>query len=97
MAAIIVYFTKTALFDVFITHLFPNSQREYDGFIIACIEISEPFYLSKTPMKLVFAIFDLESGERISHRYCNDIIDSIEFKDGRFHQLTTTEPVNCVL
>ena len=47
-------------------------------------------------MKLVFAIFDLTSGKRISNRYCNDIIDSIEFKDGRFHQLTTTEPVNCI-
>lgn len=61
------------------------------------IEISGPFYLGKTPMKLVFAIFDLETGKRISSRYCNDIIDSIEFKDGRFHQLTTTESVNCVL
>lgn len=60
------------------------------------IEISGPFYFGKTPMKLVFAIFDLETGKRISNRYCNDIVDSIEFKDGRFYQLTTTESVNFV-
>lgn len=62
------------------------------------IEMSGPFHLGKIPMKLVLAQFDLQSGERISQKgkFCNDIIETIQFKNNVFTQLTTTESVNYV-
>jgi hypothetical protein len=62
------------------------------------IKMSGPFHLGQIPMKLVLAQFDLQSGERISQKgkFCNDIIETIQFKNGVFTQLTTTESVNYV-
>lgn len=53
------------------------------------IEISNELYLI-TPMKLIFGAYNLQNGEPTLKGY-HDIIDFIEFENGRFKALTTNE------
>lgn len=53
------------------------------------IEISNELYLI-TPMKLILGAYNLQNGEPTLKGY-HDIIDFIEFENGRFKSLTTNE------
>ena len=50
-------------------------------------------YLGPHPRKTVLVEYNLETHERLSKRYLNDIIEEIEFKDGVFVKVKTSEPL----
>lgn len=50
-------------------------------------------YLGPHPRKTVLVEYNLETHERLPRRYMNDIIEEIEFKDGVFVKVKTSEPL----
>ena len=67
-----------------------DRQKFQDTYVpTSGIEVSDELYLT-TPMKLILGAYNLQDGEPTLKGY-HDIIDYIEFENGRFKYLTTTE------
>jgi len=50
-------------------------------------------YLGNYPRKTVLVEYNLKTHERLPRRYMNDIIEEIEFRDGVFVKVKTSEPL----